>query len=153
MTTHISTRIWVGTTLVACAAMASLSASVDRTGSTIVAEDVTVTVKYAGKGDVDPTHRVWIWLFDTPDIGPGAIPFAEQSLEKNGATATFSGVAAQKVWIAVAYDEKGGFAGSAPPPSGSPVMIYGMETGAATPVTPGAQGGVTMTFDDSQRMP
>lgn len=110
-------------------------------------------MKYTGKGDVDATHKLWIWLFDTPDIGPGAIPIAEQSLDKNGATAAFSDVTAKTVWIAVAYDQNGGFTGSAPPPSGSPVILYGVESGAPAGVTPGEKGEVTVTFDDSQRMP
>ena len=113
---------------------------------------VKVTVKYTGKGTVDSGHRIWIWLFDTPDIGPGAMPIDEQSLDTNGATATFAGVAAGKVWIAIAYDERGGFGGAAPPPSGSPVTLY-MEKGAPGIVTPGPDGSVTVTFDDSMRMP
>ena len=51
---------------------------------------VRVTVKYTGKGPVDETHRVWLWLFDTPDIGPGSMPIAELSIGKNGDTATFA---------------------------------------------------------------
>ena len=43
------------------------------------------------------------------------MPIDEQSLDTNGATATLAGVAAGKVWIAIAYDEKGGFGGAAPP--------------------------------------
>ena len=78
---------------------------------------------------------------------------AELSLEENGSAATFRGLSAQKVWIAVAYDEKGGFSGSAPPPSGSPVTLYGAESGAPAPATPGADAAVSITFDDSQRMP
>jgi hypothetical protein len=113
---------------------------------------VKVTVKYTGKGTVDPDHRIWVWLFDTPDIGPGAIPIDEQALDKNGATATFATVAAGKVWIAIAYDEKGGFAGAAPPPAGSPVTLY-TEKGVPAFVTPGPDGSVTVTFDDSMRMP
>ena len=113
---------------------------------------VKVTVKYTGKGTVDSDHRIWIWLFDTPDIGPGAIPINEQSLDKNGATATFEGVTAGKVWVAIAYDEKGGFGGAAPPPSGSPVTLY-MEKGTPGLVIPGPDAAVTVTFDDSQRMP
>lgn len=116
------------------------------------AENVKVAVKYTGKGEVDASHKLWIWLFDTPDLGPGAIPIAEQSLDNNGTTAAFSDVTAKTVWIAVAYDEKGGFTGSAPPPSGSPVALY-TEAGAPTGVTPGEKGEVTVTFDDSFRMP
>ncbi len=111
-----------------------------------LAGDVNVTVKYTGKGEVDASHRLWVWLFDTPEIGPGAIPIAEFSLTKNGDVAAFKAVSAAQVWIAVAYDEKGGFAGNAPPPMGSPVALYGVETGAPAPVTPGEKSAVTDHF-------
>jgi hypothetical protein len=114
---------------------------------------VKVTVKYTGEGTVDDNHRLWVWLFTTPDIGPGAIPIAEMSTDKNGSTVTFDSVGANEVWIAVAYDTHGGFGGNAPPPSGSPVTIYGMESGAAKSVTPDTQAVVTMTLSDARRMP
>jgi len=149
---RIFATIWIGAAFITCAAVVHLSANFDPPVAPTTREGVKVTVNYKGRGEVDATHRLWIWLFNTPDIGPNAIPIAEQSLEKNGATAAFLDVTAQKVWIAVAYDEKGGFAGSAPPPPGSPVTIYGIETGAPVAVTPGTQGEVSVTFDDSQRM-
>lgn len=42
---------------------------------------VHITVNYKGKGAVDGKHRVWVWLFDTPEIGPGSMPIAETSVE------------------------------------------------------------------------
>jgi hypothetical protein len=113
---------------------------------------VRVVVKYTGKGQVDETHRVWLWLFDTPDIGPGSMPIAELSIGKNGDTVTFESVAAAKVWIAAAYDEHGTMSGSAPPPSGTPVGIYASSTGAPEGVKPGDKPAI-LTFDDSFRMP
>ena len=113
---------------------------------------VRVTVKYTGKGPVDETHRVWLWLFDTPDIGPGSMPIAELSIGKNGDTATFDSVSAAKVWIAAAYDVNGTMSGSAPPPSGTPVGVYASSTGAPEGVKPGDKPAI-LTFDDSFRMP
>ncbi|OFW37952.1 MAG: hypothetical protein A3J29_04465 [Acidobacteria bacterium RIFCSPLOWO2_12_FULL_67_14b] len=114
---------------------------------------VNVTVKYTGPGTVDASHRVWVWLFDTPDIGPGSMPVAELTIEKNGATATFEGVSGARVWIAVAFDEHGSMSGNAPPPPGTPVGIYATATGAPEAVTVGDTKPVTVTFDDSLRMP
>ncbi|HXG88859.1 MAG TPA: hypothetical protein VNJ02_11020 [Vicinamibacterales bacterium] len=112
---------------------------------------VSVTVDYKGKGPVDAKHQLWIWAFDTPDIGPGSIPIGELTLAKNGGTVTFPGV--EKVWLAVAYDEAGGFTGQAPPPAGSPIAIYGSENGGpGKPLTASATPTV-VTFDDSFRMP
>jgi hypothetical protein len=118
------------------------------------ASDVSVTVKYTGKGAVDPTHQIWVWLFDNPDVGAGSIPIAEEAISKNGATARFTNVSTKPVYIAVAYDEKGGFAGQAPPPPGSPIALYGV-TGPETkpqPVTPGPKGSISIAFNDAQRM-
>jgi hypothetical protein len=137
-------------TLAVVAALAVVARPVAADGGTR-AGDVKVTVKYTGKGTVDASHRLWIWLFDTPEIGPGAVPVAEMALEKNGTTATFSNIASGKVWIAIAFDEAGGFAGAGPPPTGAPVTLYA-EKGLPTPVVPGPKAEVTVTFDDSQRM-
>jgi len=49
-------------------------------------------VTCTGQGNVDQTHQLWIWLFDTPDIGPGAMPVAQLSLAQNGGAVTFSDV-------------------------------------------------------------
>lgn len=113
---------------------------------------VNVTINYKGKGTVDGSHRVWVFVFDTPNIGASAMPIAMDSVEKNGAIATFD-VAGEKVWIAVAYDESGTMTGDGPPPSGSPIAIYGGNPAAPEAVSPGAKTAVTITFDDSQRMP
>ena len=113
---------------------------------------VRVTVKYTGKGPVDETHRVWLWLFDTPNIGPGSMPIAELSIDKNGDTAKFDGVTTATVWIAAAYDERGTMSGSAPPPSGTPVGVYASSTGEPVGVKPGDKPAI-LTFDDSFRMP
>ena len=152
MTKNIRSTSSVAIGLLVCAALFHAPATAASRDAPDAAENVKVTIKYTGKGEVDPSHKVWIWLFDTPDIGPGAIPIAEQALDKNGATAEFADVTAKTVWIAVAYDEKGGFAGMAPPPSGSPVALY-TDAGAPAGVTPGEKSEVTVTFDDSFRMP
>ena len=55
----------------------------------VTAGTVKVTVTYKGKGKVDTSHKLWVWLFDTPNIGPGAMPIAQVALDKNGADAVF----------------------------------------------------------------
>lgn len=138
------------TTLILCTA----AVRADQTKPAADATSVNVTVKYTGAGTVEAKHRIWVWLFDTPQIGPESIPIGEQSLAKNGGTATFS-TTTKQVYVAIAFDEKGGFMGQAPPPSGSPVAMYGMNgpNDQPQPVTPGPKGSVSVTFDDTQRMP
>lgn len=120
---------------------------------TAVAGTVKVTVHYKGKGKVDASHKLWVWVFDTPNIGPGSMPLDQVALDKNDVEAVFEGVAADKVWIAVAYDESGGMMGDAPPPSGTPIGILAGSDGAPVAVMSGAKGTAVVTFDDSQRMP
>ena len=146
----------VARSVLACTLLLSASGAVqaEQTKPAAAPNAVNVTVKYGGKGAVDANHRLWVWLFTSPDIGPGSIPIAEQSLEKNGATATFANVAAAEVFVAIAYDEKGGFAGSGPPPSGSPILFYGAKgpQDKPTPVVPGPKGSVSATLTDARRM-
>ena len=130
------------------------SSSLSARAASTAAGEVKVTVKYTGKGEVDDSHRLWVWLFDTPNIAAGSIPIAETSIDTNGGVAAFDSVGAPQVWIAVAYDVRGGFAGMAPPPSGSPASTYGTAPGGApAPVTPGEKGAVTLAFDDTFKMP
>ena len=138
--------------LMATAAMHLTTAVAASAGARVTAGTVKVTVNYKGKGTVDAKHRVWVWLFASPDIGPGSMPIAELSIEANGTVATFDGIDAERVWIAAAYDESGSMSGNAPPPSGSPVGVFVSTEGAPKSVAPG-ESAVVLTFDDSFRMP
>lgn len=140
-------RVVMGLAILA-GTMATVAATAGESRSTL-----RVTVDYKGAGTVGPSNRVWIWLFDTPDFASGAaMPVAERSLTENGATAEFTGLPPGPVWVAVAYDSAGGFAGSGPPPSGSPVGTH-VENGAPAPVETGTDAAITIVFDDSTRMP
>jgi hypothetical protein len=115
-----------------------------------------VIVDYTGKGQVDADHRVWIWVFDTPDIGVNSTPIGTGVVTANKAPYKFS-LLPKTVYLAVAYDEKGGYDGTAAaPPTGTPVRIFGAG-GPGTTATPVTTGGddttATVTFDDSVRMP
>ena len=138
--------------LMATAAMHLTTAVAASAGARVAAGTVKVTVNYKGKGTVDAKHRLWVWLFSSPDIGPGSMPIAEISIDANGALATFEGIDADRVWIAAAFDESGTMSGNAPPPSGSPVGLLVGSDGAPKSVVPGELAAV-MTFDDTVRMP
>ena len=134
--------------LAPAAAVLNAEPSVTNTAGT-----VKVTVTFKGKGKVDTSHKLWVWLFDTPNIGPGAMPIDQISLDTNGADATFENVAGDKVYIVAAFDEQGSMMGDGPPPTGTPVGILLGTDGAPGSVTPGAKAPVALTFDDSFRMP
>ena len=144
--TVVAAVVWLG----AAQPGGALSASTD---ARVTAGSVKVTVHYKGKGKVDPSHKIWVWLFDTPNIGPGAMPIGQVSLDNNGTDAVFENVAGDKVYIAVAFDENGAMSGDGPPPTGSPIGILMGADGAPRGVTPGDKAGATLTFDDTLRMP
>jgi len=134
--------------IVAALVMSAASqASAQQTGK------LSVTVEYKGAGTVDKTYQIFVWVFDTPDINENSVPIATDQATSNGATLSFSGLP-KTVYLAAAYNEKGTYDGTqGPPPSGTPLTIYGgMGTATAVP-TGGDDAKVTVTFDDSVRMP
>ena len=143
-------------------AFAALLATVAQSGAPLhaaplathaTAGAVKVTIHYKGKGKVDASHKLWVWLFDSPNIGPGAMPIDQVALDKNDVDAVFDGVAPENVWIAVAFDESGAMMGDAPPPAGTPIGILSGKDGVPMPVVSGAKDAAVLTFDDTQRMP
>lgn len=142
--------------------VAALLANVAQSGASLhatplathaAAGAVKVTIHYKGKGKVDASHKLWVWLFDSPNIGPGAMPIDQVALDKNDIDAVFEGVAPEKVWIAVAFDESGAMTGDAPPPTGSPIGILSGKDGVPMAVVSGGKDAAALTFDDTQRMP
>lgn len=121
--------------------------------ATNTAGTVKVTVTYKGKGTVDTSHKLWVWLFDTPNIGAGSMPIAQVSLDKNSTDAVFEGVAGDKVYVAVAFDEQGAMTGDGPPPTGSPIGILMGPDGTPGAITPGGKAPIALDFDDTIRMP
>jgi hypothetical protein len=117
------------------------------------AGDLTVTASYTGKGPVDDTHEIWVFLFDTPTVSAQSQPITSMTVKKSGGTATFKNVAQDTVYVMLAYDEKGTYDGTAgPPPPGTPIGMYTTDGKVAAPVKPGPGAKVKATFDDSRRM-
>ena len=119
----------------------------------VTAGTVKVTIHYKGKGKVDTSHKLWVWVFDSPNIGAGSMPIGQVSLDKNDAEAVFDGITVGKAYIAVAFDETGAMMGDAPPPTGTPIGVLMGSDGAPSAVTPDGTAPVALTFDDSLRMP
>lgn len=117
----------------------------------VPAGDVTVTVTYTGKGTVDDTHEILVFLFDHPDPVAGSEPLAMLPTTKSGGTVTFKDVATSPVYITLVYDEAANYDGrSGPPPAGAPIGAY-QKDGKAIPVTPGPAANIKVSFDDSRR--
>jgi hypothetical protein len=115
--------------------------------------DVHVTVTYKAKAaKVDATNDILVFLFDHPNVTGDSRPLGMQIVQKNGGTASFTGITAPEVYIIAVYDEKGNYDGqNGPPPAGTPVGRYSKDGKVAAPVKPGAAAKVKMTFTDARR--
>lgn len=113
--------------------------------------DVPVTVTYKGRGIVDATHKIIVWVFTDPNVTSASRPVAHQIVTKNNETVTFKDLGASPAYLFAVYDETGKYDGvSGPPPAGIPSSLYRKTPkGAPTAVAPGAA--VKFTFDDSER--
>jgi hypothetical protein len=137
--------------LVASIALVGLTAAASLPVAAIRAGDVSVTATYTGKGKVDDTHEILIFLFDHPTPTAGSEPLGVQVLTKSGGTVVFKDVAQDPVYITLVYDEAANYDGrSGPPPAGAPIGSY-MKGGKPIPVKPGPEGKVKVSFDDSVR--
>lgn len=121
--------------------------------ASVRAGNVKVTLHYTGKGTVDASHKIWVWIFDSPQISAQSSPIDQMAVDKNDSDVVFEGVAPGQVWIAAAFDEQGAMSGDAPPPTGTPIGLLLGANGQPAAVTPGEKGIATLTFDDSIRMP
>lgn len=122
-------------------------------GMSAGAGNVKITLHYKGKGTVDASHKIWVWIFDSPQISAQSSPIDQTAIDKNDSEVVFEGVAPGQVWIAAAFDEQGAMTGDAPPPTGTPIGILLGANGQPSAVAPGEKGIATLTFDDSIRMP
>lgn len=136
-------------------AVASLGAAVVLTGALSIgvaaAAELAVTVSYTGKGKVDETHEILVFLFDHPMPTADSIPLAVQSIVKNGGTATFNLTAPDTVYVVMVHDEKANYDGrSGPPPQGTPIGSYS-KAGKPIAIKTAANAKVKAIFDDTRR--
>lgn len=116
--------------------------------------DVAITVMYTGKGVVDASHSILLFLFTDPNISSESQPMgAPETITKNGGTATFKNVGAKTVYVVALYNEKPGYNGQGgPPPVGTPMAIYAKD--AKSPplgVTPGPKTAIKISFNEAKR--
>jgi hypothetical protein len=115
------------------------------------AGDLIVTATYTGKGKVDDTHEILVFLFDHPAPTAESEPLAVSAVTRNGGTATFKDISADTVYVVMVYDEKANYDGrSGPPPPGHPIGTYS-KAGKPVPVKLALGTKVNATFDDLRR--
>src|SRR3954466_272511 len=115
------------------------AAAAAKTAAKTAATDLPVTVTYKGKGTVDATHKVIVWLFTDPNVTSASRPIDHQIATRNNDTVTFKDVTAP-VYVFAIYDTTGSYdGGGGPPPAGVPSAAYGTAAaGAPAAVKPGA---------------
>jgi hypothetical protein len=112
------------------------------------ATDRSITVTYKGKGTVDAAHDLIVFAFADPNVNASSRPIGTQYIQKNGGTATFSGLT-DPVYFFVVYDHAGNYDGrSGPPAAGTPMAMYSAGP-KKEPAAVKAGAKVKMTFDDS----
>jgi hypothetical protein len=125
----------------------------DKPGET---RTLKVKVHYTGSGTVDDKHRILVFLFDTPAFVDGtAIPIGSESATSKKEVVTFTDIAKSPVYVTTVYDPSGAYQGMSAPPSGSSLGMYSKTPGKPAPVElkEGKAPEVTITFDDSEKMP
>ena len=135
------------------------AAAVAPAGGSVLAQPgaLRITVDYQGSGTVSEDHQLSVFVFDSPNISADSLPIWIGRLADNQKTLTAGGIDASTIWVAVTFDETGGYNPlSGPPPSGSPLALYstdqtGMPTGVE--VKAGQETEITIAFDDALRMP
>ncbi len=113
-----------------------------------------VQLHYTGSGTVDETHKIVVALWYEPE--PGGPPVAVQSTTSKDGTVTFSDIQKVPAYVSAAYDPTGKWDGeSGPPPSGSSLGMYSKAPPKPEPIdiSPGKTAKVTISFDDTAKMP
>ena len=115
---------------------------------------IEVEINYTGAGSVDATHKIYVALWESSDSSGGP-PAAVLSLDSKTGTVTFSMVQKVPAFVSAAYDPTGAWDAQSPPPSGSSLGMYSKNPPTPDPidVAPGQTVKVSITFDDSAKVP
>lgn len=118
---------------------------------------LNVKLNYTGAGTVDEKHKIFVFLFDSPDfMQGGAMPIGMSAGTSKNGTVTFADLTASPVYVATCYDPSGSYDGqSGPPPSGASMGLYSKSPGKPEPVEveAGKTATVDLPFDDTTKMP
>lgn len=137
-------------------AVALLLVAATVAAQTSTTKSLEVTITYEGAGEVDETHRIHVFVFDTPP-SPDGLPVGMSSLGENGGSLTFSALYSSPVYVAVVYDDVGGYDPNyvGPPQASAPIGMYAdAETGEPAPIELSEEEttAIEIVFDDSVRM-
>ncbi len=110
-----------------------------------------VSVVYEGPGPVDPNHGLIVIVFGGNDFSNPANPIvAARYLPANGATARFTDLDVDQVWLMAVYDEIGGYSVG---PLPGPLGLYSETPGGPPAGVPVDGRSIELRFDDTIRSP
>jgi hypothetical protein len=119
--------------------------------------NLKVKLNYSGDGKVDDSHKIVVFLFDTPDFTQGnAMPVGTQMGSAKDGVVTFADLTPGDYYVVAAFDKEGQYDGqSGPPPSGASLGMYSTAPPApgAIKVESGKTAEVELPFNDSFKMP
>ncbi len=144
--------------LAACGALLFASfAAVGQQQSAPAGRTLRLKMNYTGAGTVDEKHKIYIFVFDTPDFMNGDVmPVAFGNTSAKDGVVGVADLTASPVYVVAAYDPSGDYDGmSGPPPSGASITIYSKMPPTPEPIKidTGGTAEVEVAFDDSQKMP
>jgi len=155
--THLRKRLLFAAGMLGFASMAAMAQQA-KPEEKPAPRTLKAKLNYTGTGTVDEKHKIFLFVFDSPDFmqGGSTMPVGFGSASAKDGTVTVTDLSASPVYIAVCYDPTGGYDGqSGPPPSGASMGVYAKTPGTPDPVKidPGKTAEITVTFDDSFKMP
>jgi len=115
---------------------------------------IEVEINYTGTGTVNASHKIYVALWNSPDMSGGP-PVDVKSLDSKKGTVTFSDVQTVPAYVSTAYEPTGTWSAQTPPPSGSSLGMYSKDSSNPQPidVAAGKTIKVNVTFDDSVKVP
>jgi hypothetical protein len=113
-----------------------------------------VQLRYTGSGIVDATHKIFVALWDSPNLD-GAPPTDIKSATSKNGTVTFTNVKKTPAYVSAAFDPSGHWDGaSGPPPTGASLGMFSKAPPKPDPIaiTPGKAASVNISFDDKTKV-
>jgi hypothetical protein len=116
-----------------------------------------VRVTYTGAGVVDPAHKLYVMLWDTPDFAKDDSklkPLDAKAVTTKSAAVRFTKIKKGPVYISMVYDPQGGYTGKVPAPANASIGLYSSEQGIPTPIElkPSQTASITARLDDSTKL-
>jgi hypothetical protein len=118
---------------------------------------LVVRVTYAGEGQVNPSHKLYVAVWDTPDFikdDSKLQPLDSKAVTSKTSTVQFTGLKKNPVFVSLVYDPAGTYDGNSRPPAGASLGLYSHEQGIPSPIQPkpGQTTSVAARLDDSTKV-